>query len=162
MEPQSPFHSRPDCFTDKIFFTLVAIAIAIVGSLATTAFWAMWSLFWEVPTFWGYSRFWVDMIFGGPYLLSAIMCVVFFFAIETTDSEYLRFFRNLGPILGLVVTLVLTLVASILLTPAIGFATIVVVAVFVSMGYIFWELTPAFSLIAKWASPIREEEEEEE
>lgn len=158
---ESPFHNRKNTDSNAIFFIL-AIFIIIIGAIVPTIFWGIWhKSFGAIPKFWGFSRLCLDMIFGGPYLLSAIFCLVFLFKAEAAKSEYFLFFRNFAPIITTINFLVVTLVASILFSPAVGFIAIIFAAICVGIGYCIWKIAPAVSLLHRWVNPTTTSKDED-
>lgn len=55
----------------------MVVAVGAIGALIPSAFWGTWyCIFGFIPEFMGYSRLWVDMIFGAVFAIVVAICLV--------------------------------------------------------------------------------------
>jgi len=125
-------------FVGQIWGVLLLLLIAVIGAALFAAFWGIWSIFAPIPKFWGFSRFWVDVISGAVYLPSLIMLVSIVFDGYDELSHHGNCPVSLSDLftdepcpgwLGLF--LLIDFVASIYWSPAVGIAGIIFLAIII-------------------------------
>lgn len=55
---------RPSLLSAIFWALILVVAIVVVGGGIPATFWGIWSIFAPIPKFFGYSRFWQDVIAG--------------------------------------------------------------------------------------------------
>jgi hypothetical protein len=141
---------------DKISCALMPIAlvtaIIAIGAAIPAIFWGIWYAFsGYIPTFWGYSRLWLDTFSGAFYIIvvgAYVLAVLDSCDNLSHDGKYkisLREFITKCPWLSLLgIFLAINLIASIFLSLATGLAAILVLVGFIHVGPILGKLLLKF------------------
>ena len=127
----------------------LVVTIYFFGTVFPAVLWGLWHLFGfgpGDPTFMNYSRFRLDVIFGGPYALALVAYIMALFIVPTNVDPTSRKFNLLG---FLCTFLFVDLLAAIATSAVVGLVLIAVPAIIVFVGYFMYEAVMLGKMIAR-------------
>lgn len=132
-----------------LFIGKLTVAIVAIGVAVPAIFWGIWYLVvGSIPTFLGFSRFWLDTISGALYaiILAGYVAIMIDEYDELFgDGDFSVSFRefvahNIGLSLIGVFLIIDFIVSSIFWSLAVGLAVLIFLAIVAGIGYGIWRL----------------------
>ena len=118
---------------------IFGVIFGIIGFATLAAFWGFWYvLVGSIPEVWGFSRFWLDSIWGAFYLPAVVL--YFTFLVDGRGNDPWVFITEHPWIVVTGIFVVIDSVVAIIFTGAAGVIGIAVSATGISFCYGIWKL----------------------